>query len=133
LLPLDERWRNPEVEVVETGTATRGEALELGIIPEEGFLELVEGFWRELAERVGVGGRIDYWDWVGADTYQETVYRAYMSVFVVGYGYANAEWDMLKEETIIIHNPEPRPDPGRAKVSLPVMVDYEEWRRWRKE
>jgi hypothetical protein len=133
LIPLDERWRNPDVAVVETGTATRGEALELGLIPEEGFMDLIEGFWRELAGRAGVGGRIDYWDWVGAETYHETVYRAYMTVFMVGYGYANVEWDRLLEETVIIHNPEPRPDPGRAKVSLPVMVDYEEWRQWRRE
>jgi len=133
LIPLDERWRNPDVTVVETGTATRGEALELGLIPEEGFMDLIEGFWRELGEKTGIGGHLDYWDWVGAETYHETVYRAYMTVFMVSYGYANVEWDRLLEETIIIHNPEPRPDPGRAKVSLPVMVDYEEWRQWRKE
>ncbi|MFH2110577.1 MAG: hypothetical protein ABIJ47_04880 [Candidatus Bathyarchaeota archaeon] len=133
LIPLDERWRNPDVTVVETGTATRGEAHELGLIPEEGFMDLIEGFWRELGEKTGIGGHLDYWDWVGAETYHETVYRAYMTVFMVGYGYANVEWDRLLEETVIIHNPEPRPDPGRAKVSLPVMVDYEEWRQWRRE
>jgi len=133
LVPLDERWRNPEVEAVETGTATMGEALEMGLIPEEGFMDLIEGFWRELEEKAGTGGRIDYWEWVGSETYQDTVYRAYLTVFMVGYGYANVEWDRLLEETVIVHNPEPRPDPGRAKVSLPVMVDYEEWRQWRRE
>jgi len=133
LIPMDERWRGPDVEEVETGTATMGEAVELGLIPEEGFMDLVEGFWRELGARVGPGGRIDYWDWVGAETYPETVYRAYITVFMVGYGYASAEWDRLQEETVIIQNPEPRPDPGRSKVSLPVMVDYEEWTSWRRE
>jgi len=133
LVPLDERWRGPDVEEVETGTATMGEAVELGLIPEEGFMELIEGFWRELEKKAGAGGRIDYWDWVGAETYPETVYRAYLTVFMVGYGYANAEWDRLLEETVIVHNPEPRPDPGRDKVSLPVMVDYEEWMNWRRE
>jgi hypothetical protein len=133
LVPLDERWRGPDVEEVETGTATMGEAHELGLIPEEGFMGLIEGFWRELEEKAGSGGRIDYWDWVRAETYQETVYRAYLTVFMVGYGYANAEWDRLLEETVIVHSPEPRPDPGRDKVSLPVMVDYEEWINWRRE
>ena len=133
LVPLDERWRGPDVEEVETGTATMGEAHELGLIPEEGFMDLIESLWRELEAKVGSGGRLDYWDWVGAETYQETVYRAYLTVFMVGYGYANAEWDRLLEETVIVHNPEPKPDPGRDKVSLLVMVDYEEWMNWRRE
>ncbi len=133
LIPFAERWQNSEVEERETGTTTRDEARLLGIIPEEGFNDIIEAFWRELGERVGPDGRIDYWDWIGVDTYQETVYRAYLTVFMVGYGYANAEWDRLMEEYTIVYNAEPRLDPEQAKVSLPVMVDYEEWKLWRND
>jgi hypothetical protein len=133
LIPFAERWQDNIVEERETGTATRDEARLLGIIPDEGFTEIIEGLWRELGERVGPGGRLDYWDWIGADTYEQTVYRAYLTVFMVGYGYANTEWDKIMEETMIVHNIEPRPDPGRDKISLPVMVDYEEWKLWRNE
>ncbi len=131
LIPLVERWQDLEVAERETGTATMQEAYDLGLIPEEGFAGLMEGFWRELGERAGVGGVVDYWDWIGADTYRDTVYRAYMTVFMVSHGYANVSHDRLTEETKIIHNPEPRPDPEKPKVSLPMMVDYEEWRHWR--
>lgn len=133
LLPFDERWQDSLVEERDTEFASMDEARELGFIPEEGFTELLETFWRELEEKVGPGGVIDYWEWIGSESYQETVYRAYMTVFMVGYGYANAHWDNLMEETKVIHNVEPQPDPGEMKVSLPVMVDYEEWKLWRDE
>ena len=131
LIPLDERWQDLEVAERETGTATMQEAYDLGLILTEGFAELLEGFWRELGERTGVGGVIDYWDWIGADTNRDTVYRAYMTVFMVSHGYANVHHDRLLEETKIIHNPELRPDPEKPKVSLLMMVDYEEWMLWR--
>ncbi|MFC1803963.1 hypothetical protein ACFL0D_08380 [Thermoproteota archaeon] len=131
LLPFDERWQDSLVEERETGTATRDEARQLGIISDEGFTEIIENFWHELGERVGIGGEIDYWDWIGAETYETTVYRAYLTIFMVGHGYANATWDRLMEEHKIVHNEKPRPDPGLNKISLPVMVDYQEWKLWR--
>lgn len=133
LIPLAERWKNPQLQLIEAGTATVEEAQELGIIPTEGFADMLEAFWMELAERVGEGGRISYWDWIGTDSYEETVRRSYMTVFMVTYGYARIEFDRFGEKVEIIHNKTPRPDTGQAKISIPTLVDYEEWRQWRKE
>jgi hypothetical protein len=133
LIPLDERWQDTSVEERETGRASRDEAQLLGILPKEGFTEIIEDFWRELGDRVGSGGSIDYWEWIGADTYEKTVYRAYLTVFMVSYGYAAATWDPLMGEYTIIHYEEVQTDPDEAKVSLPIFVDYEEWKQWRKE
>jgi hypothetical protein len=133
LIPFDERWQDGLVEERDTEYATMDEAIELGFIPGEGFTSIIENFWNELGERIGPGGIIDYWEWIGAETYEATVYRAYLTVFMVGYGYANAHWDRLMEDNKIIHNVEPRPDPGQQKMSLPIMVDYEEWKLWRNE
>lgn len=133
LVPFAERWQDLDIEERETGIATRDEARLMGILMDEGFTDTIEEFWKELGERVGPGGNIDYWEWIGAETYEDTIYRAYMTVFMVSYGYANADWDRLMEEHTIIHNVELRPDPGQAKVSLPVLIDYEEWKLWRNE
>ena len=133
VIPFDERIQDIYAEERDTEYASMDEARQLGFIPEEGFTDIIEKFWNELGEKVGPGGVIDYWDWIGAESYQETVYRAYLTVFMVGYGYANASWDRLMEEHKIIHNVELRPDPGQSKVSLPTMVDYEEWKLWLNE
>ncbi len=97
------------------------------------FREILEELWRQLGERAGLGEKIEYWEWVGADTYEETVRRAYLTCFMVSYGYANVEMNRLTEVTEIIHHVEPRLDPGAAKVSLPILIDREEWERWRRE
>ena len=66
------------------------------------------------------------------DNYEETVKRSYLTVFLVGYGYANIESDRFGEKVEIIHNVEPSPDPKQGKLSIPTLVDYEEWKIWRK-
>jgi hypothetical protein len=133
LVPIDERWQDEKVEERETGRTTRDEVRRMGLLPEEGFTEVIEKLWQELEEKVGPGGSIDYWDWIGADTYEETVNRAYLTVFMVGYGYAGVEWDQLMDEYTIVHKEEPIPDPEQGKVSLPVLVDYEDWKLWLNE
>jgi hypothetical protein len=132
LIPLAERWKEQNLQLVEAGTATMDEARALGYLPEEGFVDIIESFWKELEMRVSKGGRIAYWDWIGTEIYEETVKRSFLTVFLVSYGYANIESDRFGERVEIIHNPEPRPEPGQAKISIPTLVDYEEWKIWRK-
>jgi hypothetical protein len=130
LIPVDERWIESDADPIDTQFASLEDALSLGLISEEGFAEIIKYFWHELGEKVGVGGKIDYWDWIGADTYEETINRAYLTVFLVGEGYAKVEWDRLLEETFIVHNKELKPDRDGDQISLPVLVDYKEWEKW---
>lgn len=131
LLPIDERWAEIQVSPVEAGTATWREARDIGIFIEEGFTETLEVFWREMKERVGEGERIAYWEWVGADTYWESLKRAYLTCYLVGYGYASIEMDRFGENIFLAPHGGPTTDLDVEKYSLPVLVDYEEWERWR--
>jgi len=132
LLPLDERWTRTESLKTELGSATREELITQRIMAEKAFTEELETFWKELRQKVGENGKIAYWDFVGADTYEETVRRAYMTSFLVTYGYATFEVHRLEEEIFIIPFSKPRSLLGKKQViSVPVSVSVEEWRHWR--
>lgn len=132
LLPLGERWAKTSALKTELGAATRGELIEQQIMAEKAFTEELEILWRELGQMVGEDGKIAYWDFVGAHTYGETSRRAYMTSFLVTYGYATLEVHRLEEEIFIIPFDKPRSLVGEKQVvSVPVSVSFEEWRRWR--
>jgi len=132
LLPLDERWTKVSALKTELGSATREELITQRIMAEKAFTEELETLWRELRQRVGEGERIRYWDFVGAGSYEETSKRAYMTSFLVTYGYATFEVHRLEEEIFIIPFNKPRSLVGKKQVvSVPVSVSFEEWQRWR--
>jgi hypothetical protein len=133
LIPMSDRWKESDLELVDAELATLEDAKMLGFLPAEGFNEILEAFWHELSKRFGEEGKIEYWDWIGADTYEETVKRSYLTVFLVSYGYANIQINRFSEEIEITCNKVQNSNPSKSKVSIPTMVDYEEWRRWRKE
>ena len=83
---------------------------------------------------MGEKEKILYWDFIGADTYLDTLDNAYMTSFLVTYGYATLKIDPLEEETFIIPLKEPRSEISKSRmVSVPISVSHEEWLRWKKE
>jgi hypothetical protein len=132
LAPIDERWQNFDPMRVEAGATTRKELVRLKIIAEKTFLEELETFWKELQQKVGEGEKILYLDFVGADTYQETLNRAYMTSFLVTYGYATLELVPLEEEIFIKPFKEVMSELAEARmVSVPISVSHEEWTKWK--
>ena len=103
------------------------------ITNNRGFTEDLETLWKELRQKAGENGKIAYWDFVGADTYEETIKRAYMTSFLVTYGYATFEIHRLEEEIFIIPFSKPSSLLGKKQmISVPVSVSVEEWKNWRK-
>jgi len=132
LLPLDERWTKTSALRTELGSASREELIKQRIMAEKAFTEELEAFWGELRQRVGEHTKIAYWDFVGSASYEETSRRAYMTSFLVTYGYATFEVHRLEEEIFIIPFDKPRSLVGKQQVvSIPVSVSFEEWKRWR--
>jgi len=132
LLPLNERWTRTQFLKTELGATTRNELIKQRIMAERAFTEELESLWRELRQKVGESEKIPYWDFVGADTYEETARRAYMTSFLVTYGYATFEVHRLEEEIFIIPFSKPRSLLGKKQViSVPVSVSVEEWKRWK--
>ncbi len=134
LLPLNERWAKAIPLEREMGAVTREELIRQRIMVEKAFSEELEALWVELKERVEKEGKgkIKYWDFIGTDTYEETVERAYMTSFLVTYGYATLEIHRLEEEVFLKPFEKPESLVGKKEVvSVPFSIGEEDWRKWK--
>jgi len=136
LVPLNERWKEMPPEEVGAGSATREELIKQRILRDRTFSEELESFWQELKNKVSEkseDGKIHYWDFVGAETYEETIQRAFMTSFLITYGYATLEIHPLEEETFVKPYERPVVKTGKTQlVSIPIAITADEWARWKK-
>jgi hypothetical protein len=137
LLPMNERWKEKPPGEVQTGSASREELLKERILQDKAFSEELENFRQELESYVkekGQNDKIPYWSFIGRETYEETVQRAFMTSFLVTYGYATLEIHPLEEEIFIRPHEEPEIKIGeRQLVSIPISISVEEWKKWKRE
>ncbi len=136
LSPLSDRWKEPTIGEVEAGTTTRDEMIKQRILSDRVFSEELEIFWQELklqVEKKGKDGKIMYWDFVGAETYEETVQRAFMTSFLITYGYATLEIHPLEEEIFIRPFEKPLAQINTQQgISIPISVTYDNWQKWKR-
>ncbi len=135
LVPLKERWEQPAVAEVATGVATREELIDQSILRDETFSAEMGRYYDELKGKVqtkGKDGKLDYMDWVGADTYTETVQRVYITSFLVTYGYATLEVIPLEDEIFIMPLQEPGAKLARQAFSVPITLTFESWQKWKR-
>lgn len=134
LLPISERWQQKGPTEVISGETTRKELIQLKVLAEKAFMEEMKVLWLELRHEVGKAKKILYLDFVGADTYSETLNRAYMTSFLVTYGYATLQLVPLEEEVYIIPFTEPRTEQAEKQmVSVPIPISHKEWMKWKEE
>ena len=136
LVPINERWKMLEVPEVGVGTATRDELVKQRVLSDKAFSEELDSYWRELKEKVkaqGSEGKMRYWDFVGADTYEDTVQRAFLTSFLITYGYATLEIHRLEEEIFIKPFDVPVEQLAtQQSVSVPIPVTLEDWQKWKR-
>jgi hypothetical protein len=135
LLPLNERWSDFPPEQKGAGHATKEELIRQGILGDKIFSRELEKFWQRLKKEVeekGKEGKIRYWDFIGAETYEETVQKAFMASFLITYDYATLEIHPLEEEIFI------KPCKGTTKnrekqlISIPLAITTEDWTKWKR-
>lgn len=136
LVPLGERWKEAPPAEVGSGSATREELVRERILRDKAFSEELENFWLQLKNLVaqkGQKGKIRYWDFIGAESYEETVNRAFMTSFLVTYGYATLEIHPLEEEMYVVPYEKALVKTGKEQlVSIPISVSATDWQRWRR-
>jgi hypothetical protein len=105
------------------------ELIKARIVSEESFTGLLQKFWLELKEKAAGEGRIHYWDFIYAPSYEETVVRAYLTSFLVTYGFATMEIEPIEEETFLVPHMEPRELSLKEQmISFPISIDYDLWK-----
>ena len=136
LAPLKERFEQEIFPETANGTASREELIEQSIFRDEAFSAELDRYWKELKEKSQTkadNGELLYMNWVGANTYQETVQRAYITSFLVTYGYASLEIDRLEEEIHICPVDNPLTKINNQSESVPITISYENWQKWKRE
>jgi len=136
LPPIRNRWKDLPHPEETGGIASWEELLRLKILRDKAFTEELESFWNELKRLVaekGGDGKIRYWDFVGAETFEETVHRAFLTSFLVTYGYATLEVYPLEDEIFIKPFEKQQKRMSRQQlVSLPIAITHEEWEKWKR-
>ncbi|MCX8171566.1 MAG: hypothetical protein N3E47_06325 [Candidatus Bathyarchaeota archaeon] len=131
LPPLNLRWQKVGYTKTDMGFATREEMIKEGVLLGEPFMAELEKMWLELKDLASRNGRIKYWDFVGSDTYEETVRRAYLTSFLITYGYASLRVHFLENEIFILPNEKPLNKGEVELISFPISISFEEWEKWR--
>lgn len=136
LSPINERWKEFDTQTVANGTASREELVKMRVLGDKEFSQELECYWHELKNRVtekGEDNKIYYWNFIGADTYEETVQRAFLVSFLVTYGFATLQINRLEEEIFIIPFDKPRTQAlTQQGTSVPIAVSVEDWQKWKK-
>ena len=136
LAPLSERWKDLDAAEVSMGFASRDELIKQGVLGDREFSEELNCYWQELKDCVakkGQDGKINYWDFIGADTYEETVQRAFLTSFLVTYGYATLEIDRLEEQVFIKPFDKPKTEIlTQQSTSVAIAVSCEDWQKWKR-
>lgn len=133
LASLEERRLKLPNATNSLGIVTEEELIKRKLLSEKTFAEVLDSLWFELKERTSEG-RIRYWSFIYAETYEETVKRAYLVSFLITYGYATIQINPLEEEVYLVPNKDLlEPSSRRQAISIPIAVDRETWRKMRDE
>jgi hypothetical protein len=135
LAPISERWKDLDVAEVAIGKTSRSELVLQRVLGDKEFGVELDCYWQELKAKTaekGKDGKMGYWDFIGADTYEETTQRAFLTSFLVTYGYATLEIDSLEDTIFIKPFDAPRTAILKQSTSVPIAVSCLDWQKWKK-
>lgn len=132
LLPMGERVWGLPARTIPLGFIEQSDLFRLKLLSEEEFNEVLETHWKELMEKAGEKREVPYWNFIYAEDYETTVFRAYLTSFLVTYGYATLKIEPIKNEVVIIPFKEPAHSTPRGQVfTVPIPIDHEAWRKFK--
>lgn len=99
------------------------ELARMRFVEEKAYSRKMQDLWKELIESAGEAGRVDYWNFIGASDFAQTIARAQLVSFLVSYGYAN----LLRKENSMFLVPKAKPDLQleASPLSFPIPITKE--------
>jgi len=126
LLPLGERWREDFSMGSAADTFEIEDMIKLRVFSMEKFDEKMGEFSQELITKLSGEEKLDYWDFICADTFEKTLERAYIVSFILTEGFATLIVDSLEERTFIVPLKEQKGvSKKKGHHSLPIALNYE--------
>ncbi len=115
---------------------SREELVKQRVLGDKEFSAELDCYWQELktkAKENSTEGEIAYWDFIGADTYEETVQRAFLTAFLITYGYATLKINRLEETVFILPYAKQHGEALTVQsTSVSIAVSIEVWQKWRR-
>lgn len=133
LSPLSERGTDLKTQEAFPEEISWDELHELGFESEEDFDEMIEKKWETLKKITDEDKKISYWEFVDADTFPETIKNAWITSFLVSYGYAKIEINPIEEEIILKARKERETPSERTGTSVPIALSHEDWKKRREK
>ena len=132
LVPLNKRKIILPAPYDTVESTTFEDLIKQRLISKESFNETLRNLWEELKELANQRDQVLYWAFIGAETYEETIYRAYLTSFLITYGYATMEVNPLEDEAFLIPLTERKEtNLEEQSVSIPIAIDYDTWKQKR--
>jgi hypothetical protein len=131
LLPLDDRYLKLPEPTDNLGLTSLEELVNSRMMSEEGFNDLLQQLWGELKTQAAQtdDGQVPYWNFIYASSYDETVFRAYLTSFLLTYGFATMEIDRINEASFLIPRNEPKEISLKEQmISIPISIDFAQWK-----
>src|SRR5216684_7605729 len=92
MLSFFERRRRLHLGPFDNPEATNlGELARMRVVDEKAYTRKMQDLWNELKQRADEDETVDYWNFIKASNFAQTVTRAQLVSFLVSYGYATLQ------------------------------------------
>ncbi|MEM2213252.1 MAG: hypothetical protein QXD44_08500 [Candidatus Nezhaarchaeales archaeon] len=118
---LKGRWKGLPKPVEGVELTSLDELISSKLALKGSFNDFIAEFKSKLKREADVKGKIPYLEFISGKDYEETVLRAYITSFLVTYGYADLELDPVTGQYYLTPS-EPSPKLERVK-SIPIPVE----------
>jgi hypothetical protein len=125
LLPLEERIGDLPEQMIEIDHLSIDDLSKMKILSDEQFSESIKNIRKELDKK----GKVNYWDFIRCEEFDDTITKAYLTSYLVTDGYADIEINPLEDEIFLIPMKKKIDYTNMRPRSIPISISCEKLRK----